>query len=792
MTGRRHGSESTGNGINNMIRTTILYVLFAFLGIMDLQADNASALQMVFVDPYSGDDNRAGTSWKEAIQDIQTGVNMAHRYYSANHCQTYVLVKGSKNAECHTGQSVIMRDGVAIIGSIGGDAVIDYDNSGDYVSYINKVSALRDGIASPSAYKTMISGIVTDVYAYGSVFRSLVDGFVVSPVDGGGVGTHLIDVENAAPALLCLRNIIVNGYTQAGGDVVSLRNALLYEALIRDNNCGSGNSLSLLDGAHAVNVTVEGNTSVADGAGVFNSLVNYDNDRVPAVQNTLTKYNYPVSDENLNYQLTERSKYIDACGTANPLEGTCFESFIDYPNDRDLLGNPRLLVGVTKYGEDNFNGQIDAGAFETWRIDKTSVSTSLTDNFYPHEGSAVYIMSGASLHCGADLIPSYLLVQEGASLYGLTKGVAHQVKASYVSIERSNMMDDGTVVGLPFAMDYLAGRSTSVALGVGLPEYSEDGVLSFKVEYPKVYTYNGKARSEWKYSFATEKSPCWTRTESPVEACRGVLYVRDNEYGNVFRFTAKGKSMSDYVYTEHDPYKQVALSCYNDYSASDNSFCFTDEEDMGWNCIGIPYLVSRYETWKYVRKEIHNVVSNSFRILDTPQIMWAYYNGKTDPTDAKDVEGDAGFYSVNSLAENSESWHVGDKADRGLWFGEGIFIQNPKWSGDELLTFYRPYVDSDWKDYRASSAKLSNSRYYYDGSMSNIVETADDDGIKVRVVNHTLFITNIRGEADFSVFTTNGGLELTDHTVNPVYSVSLSHGVHIINVNGKSYTISVE
>lgn len=699
--------------MKKMIRTILLSFLLAFACGLDLLAD--SGLQLVFVDPYGGSDQNTGASWENALDEIQSGVELAHSFYSANGCQTYVLVKGSQKG-VHTDQYVTMLDGVTVIGSIGGASAIECSYSSDagvfsyggvdcsdmsavYALYVKDVLSLRDGIASPSAYKTVVSAIKTDGTAYNGTINTVVDGFVVTPNSDDGI-TQAIDVENGSSgALLCLRNVIVYGYHDLNTDVVRLKNALIYDALIRDNVCSTGNALSLLEGAYAVNVTVEGNTS----GSVINSLVNYDDDRVPAIQNTLTLHNYPVSDDNLNYQLTEQSKYIDACGYANPLEGlSVLSSFIDYGSDRDLLGNLRLLSGVSSKDE------VDAGAFETWRIDNTSVYTSADDNFYPHEGSVVYIMTGNNLFCGTDLTPAYLLVQSGASLYGQVKGTGHSINAAYVSIERDNMMSSGTVVGLPFAMDYLAGGSSSVALGVGIPNYSDDGVLSFKVEYPKIYTYDGSARSDWKYTFAVDTSLCWVRTELPVDACRGVLYLRYNDDGDVFRFTAKGKSMSDYVYTESETYKQVVLPCYNSSSFDNNVPNFSSSENMGWNCIGIPYLISRYKTFNPVRSEIHGIPNKSRFLMYAPRYVWAYYDGKVGP-DGRSVDGTSGFYSVNSVIGTRYNWHVNETEDCGLWFGEGFFVQNAKWSGEDNLLFYRPYVDADFV-----ASKKTNERYYFD------------------------------------------------------------------------------
>ena len=706
-----------------MIRIFISILIFLAGFSVSSRADNA-ACRMVFVDPSSGSNANQGDSWDSALKSIQTGIEQAHSFYEEKGQQAYVFVKA---CESHTGETVTVRDGVIIVGGISGAAAFDCsyaEDDGSYIyggttfsdmssvcaSYMKDVMALRSGIASPFAAKTSVCCIKSDGSDYSTTVSTVVDGFVVAP-GGDDISTSpAVDVQNATPgAMLALRNIIVSGFCKAGVDVVRLKNALIYGALLHHNTCVDGNALSLLGSAYAVNVTVEGDTYIGDDSYALNSIINYDSGRTASVEYTLSGHNYPVSDANLNYQLTEKSLCIDACSSDNPLENISpLSSFIDYATDRDLLGNPRLLCGVTA------DDKVDAGAFETWRVDNTSVVTSAEDNYYPHDGSVVYVMSGSSLSCGADLTPSYLLMQDGASLYGQTKGEIHKISLSYVSVERGSMMEDGTVVSVPFAMDYLAGSSTSLALGVGIPEYSDDGVLSFKVEHPKVYTYDGRARSDWQYSFASEKSACWVRTESPVPACMGVLYQRYNDEGDTFRFTAKGESMTDYVYTEEGTCKEVILSCYNDCSASGNDFFFTDDTDMGWNCIGIPFLVSRYATFNYVRSEIHGDNSATRRIMDAPHLMWLYYNGVTDALGSA-VNGDGGFYVVTSIATAAGAWHVATTADRGLWFGEGFFVQNAKWSGEEVLSFYRPYLNGD-----VSSAKRTNARYYCDTSAADV------------------------------------------------------------------------
>lgn len=624
----------------------------------------------------------------------------------------------------------------------------------------------RLGLAEPTHNGTIIEGIKTSTAtAFDSGIAAdkgmtVIDGFEVMAIETdaeGQVAEPVINInpKDAGVKNLALRNLIVHdnkvNTTADLKAVAFVDKALIYEVLMRDNTVnGDGSVLKLGQNGYAVNVTVEGKTLGAGdsetqynaGTNIYNSLVNYAGHA--DTENTLSGYNYQLEDPNLNYQLTEMSNNIDACAVANPVASVPqIAGFIDYAHDRDLLGNPRMMY-LADNGKTTF---IDRGAFETWKVEKdvladagdvagdgSSVSATTHDgwtgfHYYPHTGSVVYVMENKSLVLDGDgvtnnaiyrpyeLTPGFLLIQKGASLYGNDK----KVNAAYVAVERM-IKKDGSIVALPYAMKYKQSTEDAKNIGAAAPAYSaavaDKGVLSFSDATAYAYNYSGSKRSAWDYIFARKDenatSDCWielTSADNVTGANIGALYVAngfgESEPEKLIRFTAKGENMADYIYTENGVSKTVLLQKYDDAESTNNGADFTNPLDMGWNCFGIPYLVSEYEPYEKVTADAGaNTVAkdpSGTYSMSRSHTLWLYYDkvgtgskeGEIQAPDGTKVDGDGGYYSVKSWlsSDNLSSdnpWHVTDKAQQAIWVGEGIFTQTATLDDTESLVFYRP------------------------------------------------------------------------------------------------------
>lgn len=721
-------------------------------------------VRYIYVDPNkSHDDSATGENWDLAFGygDIQNAIDLAAIYHR-NHTthESYVFVKGASatNKDLHTNENLILRDGVTIYGSILAN-YNDHHNTlvskkkkySDVKAYIEAMTSVREGIASSAANKTIVSSIrtieTTDFYgtrtSSGVSYDTpaLIDGFVISPADKAVQPTApVLDITNpSGKAVIVARNIIVAGNDLSGSaddnaNVAQISNGLLYDVLMRDNKPkGNGAVLNVSNGAnntkgYAVNTTVEGKTIGADGTEpvdgkstvnganveqetqIYNSITNSiktTGATVPSASpegnKDISGYFYNIADPNLNYQLTETSKYIDACEDSNPLTGVeeSLATFINYATDRDLLGNPRLLTGVTTAGK------LDRGAFETWKVENSNnifhcgangtiagqKDDIIAPHFYPHDGSVVYLMNGQSLVSAPTtstdvkpLNPGFMLVKEGANFYSNGR----PMNAAYLAVERK-VRQGGSIVSMPYAMQY----KENVAV---VTNDANDELTLTPTAAQQVRTYNGDARSDWKYIFKSADSPCWTAvTAGKVTAANtGVFYMPEDgttSDDNVFRFTGKGTSMTDYIYNETaDAYKTVALTKYDDAVSTAGAADFTDEKNMGWNCIGLPYLVSEYKPYEQVDASgatVSDASSSDPYRMNTPRALWLYYDGATDGNGG-DINGNGGYYSVNSWEGTAAAWHVGDDAAKAIWTGEGIFVQTATLDDTETLTFYRP------------------------------------------------------------------------------------------------------
>ena len=628
----------------------------------------SSAMQRVlFVNPNKVTGNMTGLSWQDAYGSgmVQRAVDAAavYTYFNnktadSNEAKSYVFIKGSDvNA---IPEVITLRNGVSVYGSIAQsytdepEAVKDaktgevmYNNGARsfendaIATYINKVRADRPGLAAKTTKRTQIAGIssMSTNYAFGT----LVDGFEIKAAQT--LTAPAVNISDQVDSLM-LRNIIIDGNTvRADADgktypVVNLQHGLLYNALVYGNTAPSVQPIvSVGSNAAMLNCTVVAdaadNYAVSNSGQVMNSILyntaskavsitgtgistnNYAAAGTPFAPYRTTTNVYTLSEYLTNhapyyYQLHERSKALLGGTTTLPSANNdglkAQYALVAFTADRDVLGNPRRLMGTDK---------VDQGCFETWDIPQKSTVEANTDvtsfggNFYPHAGSVVYIHEGGSLQLKANsftaenaFMPGYLLLKTGASLYG-NGNVVH---AAYVAAERSFPAQmQYTLMSMPFPYDYANALTTATD--------NNGNITETKYTIPKGKTYNGEKRSAWDYDFHTSDSPCWeTMTSTAVKACDGWLLNFDKPLSEetVIRFTGFGSKEGDYVYTEDGAAKTVTLTQYNQVP-TDGSAHFTKLENMGWNLKGMPWLVSGYQTY---------LVSNGQTAMNAPHVFY--------------------------------------------------------------------------------------------------------------------------------------------------------------------------
>lgn len=628
----------------------------------------SSAMQRVlFVNPNKVTGNMTGLSWQDAYGSgmVQRAVDAAavYTYFNKNadkkdQAKSYVFIKGGDDNV--TPETITLRNGVSVYGSIAQtyltepEAVKDangviYNNGArtfenqPIADYIKQVKADRPGLAAKTTKRTRIAGIssMSTDYALGT----LVDGFEIKAAKT--LTAPAVNISDQVDSLM-LRNIIIDGNTvSADADgktypVVNLQHGLLYNALAYGNTAANGQAIvSVGRNAAMLNCTVvadaKDNVAVSNSGQVTNCILYNTASKAASITGTGTSTNNYASEGNpfapyrntsniytlpeyltnhapYYYQLHERSKALlggtTTLPTANNAGLTAQYALVDFNADRDVLGNPRKLMGSS-------DNTLDQGCYETWDIPQNSTVVATTDaasfdgNFYPHAGSVVYIHENGKLELQANsftgenaIMPGYLLLKPGASLYG-NGNVVH---AAYVAAERTfPAQTQYTLMSMPFPYDYANALTTATDEAGNITEKQYD--------IPKGKTYNGEKRSAWDYDFHTSDSPCWEPMASTaVKACDGWLlnFGKPLSEETVIRFTGFGSKEGDYVYTEDGAAKTVTLIQYNQVS-TDGSAHFTKLENMGWNLKGMPWLVSDYQTY---------LVSNGQTAMSAPHVFY--------------------------------------------------------------------------------------------------------------------------------------------------------------------------
>ena len=351
---------------------------------------------------------------------------------------------------------------------------------------------------------------------------------------------------------------------------------------------------------------------------------------------------------------------------------------------------------------------------------------------YPQEGSVVYIMPGSNLVLGElsltsnnDKVvdnplyrvgdkgyifaPAYLLVKDGGSLYGQGCEVRLRDVATerYYFNGRSNdtKLSYNHLTALPYDFDMQDTRlvlyNNEATANKGTQGTALHNTGAGRVTTDNLYYYNVQDRAAWDYSFQTTNSSLWTKfsstTSTELKAGQGILLAPsfNGGEGALLRFEKQGNGISDYVYTERADqwYKTATLSQNDETESKDGKATFTDAENMGWNCIGLPYLQGKYLTGErsttahsYYAATSHMQPNNedgentaehkAQRTFDyqlhAPHTLWLYYND-TDQ-----------WKSVNSWEQDPQ------QQEPYLMTGEAFFAQTASVQDEETLTFSLP------------------------------------------------------------------------------------------------------
>lgn len=718
----------------------------------------SSGQRILYVNPNKvvATEEVTGRNWAQAYgpDKLQLAIDAASIYSNNTGKQAYVFIQGNGVSQGR----ITVREGVELYGSLPNgypyEAVpVDKDvtdleyTEAEVVAYVNRVRAERGGMAAANTlYNTnipsKISGINTvDFLAHTK--GAVIDGFVISN-DATTDNPATTPAVNIIVPNVVLRNCIIRDNVMADGqpvvnisgrstDETNLR-SLMYNTLVYGNRAGTstpGNIVYVGDRGYVLNSTIiadnAGETPITGSAHVLETpahyaehisniiAVNESSARgemfAPYLRTGANEYTLPAYLTNHRpywYQLVETSNNINGgddngsgADGGNAVAGG-FAAYVNFAQDRDLLGNPRRL-----------GGRIDNGCYETWYIsgadrhsttatngkkaadvnkyvydkvpvtdpdaegyDATELATynALLDedkiipkadfwtenyggNHYPHIGSVIYMMDNTKLvfdtvdtepmFAGAAAIrPGYVLMKPGSSIFG--QGNALQF--SYVAAEK------------PFAADAKCGL-VSMPFDCRISATSSKSSADFKA-----YTYADSLRAAYNYEFHSTESKLWNEYDTAVTmpATKGWLLEFDTKLAanDTLRFTGWSTTSSRYVYEEKvDTKEKIVTLRQHDYRPSDGSARFTRQEDMGWNLVGMPYLVSGYHT---------GVIGTDGRYdMHIPHLMYK-------------INSEDGTFPNTSYAE--QSW----TGAATLSMHEGCFMQTAAIANREDLHFRLP------------------------------------------------------------------------------------------------------
>ena len=695
------------------------------------------------MDGASGNEN--GTSWENAftIDEMQKAIDVASVYSltSPLHERAYVFVKAT---DAVPAEPLHLREGVSIYGSIGlafADTVRKVDNrhrDDELLPYINKVKAIRPGVVTRGTTHNTIRGICADNDATHTL-GFLIDGFWFS---ADNCTTTPIDMvkENTV-----VRNAVItaNTVSSAGVPVVNVAKGLLYNTLLYNNAAGTGAPMvSVGSNGYVLNCTLvpaPGQTALGGETGtehVQNSIDATTSQTMfapyfrPVAQGGCTGLtsslpDYLTTHQPYWYQLHEASRHIDLGtddGTTPHTGGNtiaaAFSNFVDFDHDRDLLGNPRRL-----------RGRVDDGCFETWRITNAHYADNITtttgtdayaDNYgghrYPHAGSVVYLDEDASLvlslgaedeplfTAGNPLQPGYVLLKDGASLYGQ----GNTLQLPYVAAEKNATASlQYMLAALPFLQRPQDVFSTSY-------NGSTDALAETPLAHT-AYTYNGYKRSRYHidqdfripgsdFYFHEANSGCWNliADNNQLQPCTGWLLQFTSPLADAtpVRYTGWGDADGTWAYQEDGSNKTVTLQQYNTNRVELSGYPhFTRAEDMGWNLKGQPWIVSNYQTGG----------TNPDFQMNVPHVVYS-------------MNPDGTYIKAPGQVYTAQTW----TAEASLDLTEGFFTQTAILGSEETLTFQLPTVPAGTEPEEPARPLLALRCLSQNESMSNDIAGQSD------------------------------------------------------------------
>lgn len=554
--------------------------------------NNQRLYSVLYVQPGKTVDGD-GTTWERAFGQgrLQEAIDLGAVYVATRNVPgdtATVFVKSGR-----TNEEITLHDGVSVYGSVQTnytDTVTAPDVSPQVT--VADVAAARPGLLASSASRTVIGGVVSGSESFDGM--ALLDGFEITSASG----------SDAAPVSLAdgvvMRNSYVHGFTVAGNDpVVRNDGGLLYNVLVAANIPAAGEPVMANNGGTLVNVTVDAPENVvpvthANNGAMFNTLATsqralYDPlyDVTSPMPGDGNPYNPYLADE-LSFQLKEMGKAIDA-GDADPAIPQKYAGYVDFDNDRDILGNARI-----------FGAAVDYGCFETWNI-KGGYKASQA----PAAGSVVYVHDGNLVleNLSTTFAPGYLLLKEGTSLYGN----GNAVSLAYVAVERT-FGAGWQLAAFPYALQ----RDSISRVAYNGTTYAPARLAWSAGDTIAIYDGRGRAESLTRYHAAN--SPYWVE-ETSFDAGEGFGLCLTQ--AGTYRFT--GRDVNAAIYTETNTDKTVSLTQHNlTEIESDGKPRFTHKENMGWNLFGIPYLVASYD----------------FTDMDLPHLLYDYDGSTYNPIES--------------------------------------------------------------------------------------------------------------------------------------------------------------
>lgn len=484
-------------------------------------------------------DNNDGSSWGEALEDLQGAIDLVGIYANNNKGENgYVFVS---NNVTYRDQLRISLSNVKVYGGMN-DETSDISYKGEDETFdnqmvkdvVNDLLSKRKGLIEGTRYSTLQDHVTLNAE------NSVLDGFMVKgkfTMYNGCLSTSILD----------------------NGSGIDGRGGLLYNSLVET---------SISNNVKAVNVTSTHNSINAAEGSANNCVIN-----------TLNSY---VSDGYWQYQLMENDEENLDRGENQATEDC--STLVGH--DRDIAGNKRI------------RNKVDNGCFETWNItpDMMTDDNVVTDTDYPHGQSVVYVRKGNTEHPeGAELVvkkqytasepfnPGVLLLEHQA---GLRVVDGNNVGLSYVIVERDVPASGADMAYAPFS-------ATIENNGVSLKRYDAAKRAAY------VYTYN-KDDGAWADFKGTAYDSGYglllDNTQGTADAHVRFIGNSGNRNSYVYR-EGEGMNAPKQVSLKKENHSDPWTV---DNPGTNNKF--TAKENMSWNLFGSPYLCAmNYEDMEYGR-----------------------------------------------------------------------------------------------------------------------------------------------------------------------------------------------